>query len=210
MKIVTYNINKGMDNNNRFTIRKIVRYLKELQADIICIQEVFYSQFAKLKLDLNMDGIFACNIINSNFMYGICTLSKYEIQDNEHILLYSEQEQRGFLFTNILTKYGKFNIVNTHLGSNKNERRVQLNQLLDYTNKLSFKTIICGDFNEENISISKYNDTSVYTNAYKIETYINENSRIDYIFSDKIIIIDNYSVDFVNFSKHYPVICTLR
>ena len=38
-----------MDDNNVFTLNKIIRYLKELEADIICLQEVLYNQFALLK-----------------------------------------------------------------------------------------------------------------------------------------------------------------
>ncbi|WP_418889696.1 endonuclease/exonuclease/phosphatase family protein [Romboutsia ilealis] len=37
MKIVSYNIHKGMNANNVFTLNKIIKYLKELDADIICL-----------------------------------------------------------------------------------------------------------------------------------------------------------------------------
>ena len=45
-----------MDDNNVFTLNKIIRYLKELDADIICLQEVLYNQFALLKQSLKVDG----------------------------------------------------------------------------------------------------------------------------------------------------------
>ena len=68
-----------MDENNMFTLNKIIKYLKDIDADIICLQEVLYEQFAILKHNLKMDGVFAANINKLTFMYGVATLSRYEI-----------------------------------------------------------------------------------------------------------------------------------
>ena len=125
-----------MDDNNVFTLNKIIRYLKELDADIICLQEVLYNQFALLKQSLKVDGIFAANINKPTLMYGIATLSKNEILYNEHIFLKSKGEQRGFLHTNIFSKCCCIDVINTHLGLDKDERKEQLSQIIDYTNRL--------------------------------------------------------------------------
>ena len=76
MKIVSYNIHKGMDVNNIFTLKKIIKYLKEIDADIICIQEVIYNQFIILKQSLKMEAAFAANINRPTLKYGIATFSK--------------------------------------------------------------------------------------------------------------------------------------
>ncbi|MGL5330752.1 MAG: endonuclease/exonuclease/phosphatase family protein [Peptostreptococcaceae bacterium] len=206
MKIVTYNIHKGMDKNNKFTLGKISKYLKKLDCDVICLQEVLYPQFAKLKLELKMDGVFAANVINHNMMYGICTFVKGEILYNEHVLLSSIKEQRGILYTNIFSNYGKINIINTHLGLDYYERKEQLSEILDYKSNLRGKSIICGDMNEKNISINTFYDMAIYTNKHKICTFPDTNARIDYIFTDKTIHIEYYDIELVNYSDHYPVV----
>ncbi|HSQ87601.1 MAG TPA: endonuclease, partial [Romboutsia sp.] len=64
--------------------------------------------------------------------------------------------------------------------------------------------------NEKNININNFYDIAVYTNKYKSCTFEKTNARIDYIFVDKLITIDNYIIDLVQYSDHYPVIGNLR
>ncbi|MEG1311761.1 MAG: endonuclease/exonuclease/phosphatase family protein, partial [Romboutsia sp.] len=195
-----------MDSNNKMTLGKISKYLRNTNAEIICLQEVLYHQFAKLKLELKMDGVFAANVINASMMYGICIFSNKEIYKNEHLLLTSKTEQRGFISANIFSECGKINIINTHLGLDKNERVIQIDEILNYIYNLDGKSIICGDFNEQNISISNFNDMAIYTKKYDLCTFFKTDDRIDYIFVDDVIYIDNYAVDKIKLSDHYPII----
>jgi len=199
-----------MDARNIFTLKKIINYLKEIDADIICLQEVLYNQFIALKQSLKMDGIFAANINKPTLMYGIATLCKYEILNKEHVFLESKGEQRGFLYTNVFSEKCCIDVINTHLGLDKYERIEQLNQIIDYSNKLKKAKIICGDFNEKNISINKFNDSAVYTNYQDIPTFEKSNARIDYILVDKSLKIYKYNVDKINLSDHYPIITYIR
>ncbi len=199
-----------MDANNVFTLNKIIKYLKELDADIICLQEVLYNQFTVLKQNLKLDGVFAANINNPTLMYGIATFSKNEIIDKEHIFLKSKGEQRGFLYTNVFSKYCCVDIINTHLGLDKDERKEQLNQIVDYTNRLRKAKVICGDFNEKNIFISIFNDSAIYTNNQSIATFEKSNARIDYILVDKSLGIYKYKVGKINLSDHYPIIAEIK
>lgn len=199
-----------MNANNVFTLNKIIKYLKELDADIICLQEILYNQFAILKQSLKLDGVFAANINKPTLMYGIATLSKNEILDKKHIFLKSKGEQRGFLHTNIFSNICSVDVINTHLGLDKDERKEQLNQIVDYTNRLRKAKVICGDFNEKNIFISIFNDSAIYTNNQSIETFEKSNARIDYILVDKSLGIYKYKVDKINLSDHYPIITEIK
>lgn len=199
-----------MDDNNVFTLNKIIRYLKELDADIICLQEVLYNQFALLKQSLKVDGIFAANINKPTLMYGIATLSKNEILYSKHIFLKSKGEQRGFLHTNVFSECCCIDVINTHLGLDKDERKEQLSQIIDYTNRLQKSKVICGDFNEKNIFISIFNDSAVYTNNQSIATFEKSNARIDYILVDKSLGIYKYKLDKINLSDHYPIIVDIK
>ncbi len=210
MKMMTYNIHKGMDSNDKVTLSKISKYLIKSDCDVICLQEVLYPQFAKLKLELNMDGVFAANVATSIMMYGICTFSKSEIEKHSHVFLSSLKEQRGFLYTNIFSDCGKINVINAHLGLDCDERKKQISEILDYTNDLDGRSVICGDMNEKNIGINTFYDVAVFTNNHKVCTFEKTDARIDYIFADKLVTIDNYCVDFVKYSDHFPVKCNLR
>ena len=70
MKIISYNIHTGTDKDKNRTLRQMAKYLKIQNCDIICLQEVLYSQYRMLKFYLQMDGSFAENV--SDKQYGIC------------------------------------------------------------------------------------------------------------------------------------------
>lgn len=210
MKIVNYNIHKGMDSNNKITLNKIGKYLKNSDCDVICLQEVLYHQYILFKKILNFNAVFAINVNTPSMKYGICTFSKSEISFYEHIFLNSKNEQRGFLFTNILSQKKNINIINTHLGLDKNERYEQISEILDYIQRLSGENILCGDFNEKNININKFYDSAVITNNYDICTFEKSNSRIDYVYIDKNLKLKKYNVEKVNMSDHYPVIVEIN
>lgn len=205
MKIVTYNIHKGMDSNNKITLIEIVKYLKSLECNVICLQEVLYSQFLEIKKFLKMEGIFATNVKKPNMLYGICIFTTEEISIHNHVLLTSRKEQRGFLHANIFSDKN-INIINTHLGLDEEERKIQIDEILNYAYELKGDMIVCGDFNEKNIYINIYNDSANKNNCYNLCTFPKTNARIDYIFIDKEINIKNYKVDKIDLSDHYPVI----
>lgn len=205
MKVVTYNIHKGMDKNNKMTLLRMIKYLKSLDANVICLQEVLYYQYKIMKFFLKMKGIFAMNVSRKNFKFGVCTFYKGELSSYSHVFLSSKKEQRGFL--HIKTKLNddnEINIINTHLGLDQLERRIQISEILNYSTLLLDKTIICGDFNEKNISMNLYNDTAVILNKTNIPTF--NKSRIDYIFISKDFIPKLYEVASINYSDHFPVV----
>lgn len=205
MKIVSYNIHKGMDSNNKPTLKKIGEYLLSLECNVICLQEVLYHQYLELKKILKMEGVFAANVKTPTMLYGICTFSESRIIDYKHKLISSVKEQRGFIHTNIFSEIGSISVINTHLGLNKDERKIQINEILDYIYEVK-QVVFCGDFNEKNISINTFNDSAIIENKEKICTFPKSNSRIDYILINNKIKIKDYNVDKVNFSDHYPII----
>ena len=60
MKILTYNINRATDENNKNTLSKILNYLKEKDFDVICLQEVIYPIFTNLKVKLKNGWCICC------------------------------------------------------------------------------------------------------------------------------------------------------
>ena len=97
MKLVCYNIHKGTDEFKRDTLFQLINYLKCLDCDVICLQEVLHYQFIFMKMILRMDGVFGLHVDNKKMKFGICILSKSKITKSSHILLSSKKEQRGLL-----------------------------------------------------------------------------------------------------------------
>lgn len=210
MKILSYNIHRGKDINKKDKIKQMIKYIKTVNCDCICLQEVLYHQFIKIKEALKMEGVFAANVNTKTTKYGICILTKYNIKRSDHIFISSKKEQRGLLCINISTNNKKsLNIINTHLGLDKEERNNQIAEILDFKNRLINPVIICGDLNDKNISINTYYDSGVFFKNINIATLPKYNARIDYIFVDKSLEVIDYKVDKVELSDHYPIICKI-
>ncbi|WP_434798475.1 endonuclease/exonuclease/phosphatase family protein [Terrisporobacter vanillatitrophus] len=200
MKLICYNIHKGMDEFRRITLFQLIGYLKSLDCDVICIQEVLYYQFKLMKILLNMDGVFGLHVNNRKMKFGICILSKNKINYSSHILLSSKTEQRGLLSIDIDDKI----IINTHLGLDIEERQTQISEILDFAKSQKKDIVICGDFNEKNISLGSYKDVAQYLCKDFYPTF--KTSRIDYVFISSIVDIKCYEIDQVFYSDHFPII----
>ena len=199
MRLVCYNIHKGMDEFRRVTLLQLIKYLKSLDADVICLQEVLYYQFNMMKLILKMNGVFAIHVHNKKMKFGICILSKEKIIKSNHILLTSKKEQRGMLSIDRENEV----IINTHLGLDSEERKTQISEILNFAKNKGKNIIICGDFNEENINLSSYKDVAKYLFEDRKATF--NKWRIDYIFCSKVTKVKSYQVDQVFYSDHFPI-----
>lgn len=200
MKLISYNIHKGMDEFRRVTLFQLIDYLKSLDSDIICLQEVIYYQFKLMKIMLKMDGVFGLHVSNKKMKFGICILSKNKITHSSHILLSSKKEQRGLLSIDT----GDEVIINSHLGLDVEERQIQISEILDFAQTQQKNIVICGDFNEKNINLNSYKDVAKYLGKDFYPTF--KTSRIDYVFVSKIMNVKSYEVGNVLYSDHFPII----
>ena len=163
-----------------------------------------------MKFKLRMNGIFAENVPIKQ--YGICIFSKYKIIAQNHILLTSKKEQRGFAHIKVKINEDEYlNIINTHLGLDKYERVKQIDEILDFVSinlngniENLAGNIICGDFNEKNISINNFDDVAIKLNKDNIPTFLT--SRIDYCFEDTNLNLKSYEVDNVYMSDHFAIV----
>lgn len=199
------------------TLFDIIDFLKNCDADIICLQEVNESakvgfQVSSLKEELGMNSHFGANVVNANSNYGLVTYSKYRIIKKNHVYLSSSNEQRGMLHTVIDVRGKKVNIINLHLGINKDEQEEQLKELQEFIERLGNEPyIIAGDFNTSDINLNnkcidvakKLDESNTLTFSLGIE-------RIDYVFVSQNIIPIKYKVVVKKLSDHYPIIAKLR
>ena len=217
VKIVSYNIHSGVDKDMFPTLFDIIDFLKNCDADIICLQEVNESakvgfQVSSLKEELGMNSHFGANVVNSNSNYGLVTYSKYNIIRQNHVYLSSLKEQRGMLHTVIDVRGKKVNIINIHLGIDKEEQKEQQKELKEFIDKLGDEPyIIAGDFNAADINLENNSiDVAEKLDKSNTLTFSLGIERIDYVFVSQDIIPINYRVIIKKMSDHYPIIAKLR
>ncbi|MDO7205014.1 hypothetical protein Q5M85_13570 [Paraclostridium bifermentans] len=100
MKIITYNIHKGMDAHNKDTLNGLLSFLKKINADVICLQEVLESIHYKILNDLNIKGYFFKTVELKGDNYGIAI---YFIECVKHIdgfYLSSKKEHKDLFILN--------------------------------------------------------------------------------------------------------------
>jgi endonuclease/exonuclease/phosphatase family metal-dependent hydrolase len=161
-RIATYNIHKCRGLDRRVRPKRIAEVLKEINADVIALQEVVgmdeitreRNQVRAIAEELGTDFRIGENRRLHGAAYGNAVLSRLPIVANHnHDLSCRRYEPRGCLEVNIqLTKTQEIlKIFNVHLGTGFFERRYQAHRLLEVISEnenQSAPRIILGDFNE--------------------------------------------------------------
>lgn len=161
-RIATYNIHKCVGLDRKFSPERITDVLREVDADIIALQEVLCHSNSKKREhqaefiagELEMDFRLGENRQIKNGQYGNAVLSRYPLKTHENFdISVKKREPRGCLWTEISINESKtLEFFNVHLGTSFFERRRQVHQLfaehvLD-NRKVIGKRIVVGDFNE--------------------------------------------------------------
>lgn len=218
IKVVTYNIHSGLNKDMFPTLFDIIDFLRISDADIICLQEVNESakagfQVSSFKEELKMYSHFGANVVDFGLNYGLVTYSKYPIKSEKHMYLYSDREQRGILHTVVDIDRRKLNIINVHLGLGKEEREIQIKELVEFIKKIDHEPyIVVGDFNDGNMDVDEdiLKDVAKELDKSNVLTFATGLDRIDYIFVSPDIEVLDYEVMIKNMSDHYPIIAKIR
>lgn len=181
----------------------MLSFLKKINADVICLQEVLESIHYKI---LNIKGYFLKTVELKGDNYGIAIYFIKCVKHTDGFYLSIKKEQREFIHTQFFINNKLVNIINTHLGLNEEERKTQIEKICRYVNNLRGKNIICGDFNQTNIKIQDYYDLSILFGCENIETFQPSKSIIDYIFMSQNLRPSRYKAELIDLSDHYPVI----
>ncbi len=157
LRILTYNIHVGKGMDGRLNLERTARVTLSASPDIVALQEVdrFTERCGKrdeltiLTIMTALKGVYGKTIDFQGGEYGIAVLSKCKMLSFQHALhpQFEDKERRGFL-TVLAEKNGvEFAFINTHLGLDSEERRRQVNTLLDAADNIENPLIIAGDFN---------------------------------------------------------------
>jgi endonuclease/exonuclease/phosphatase family metal-dependent hydrolase len=163
MRLVTYNIHKGIGGSDRrYRFERVLAVLAELAPDLVCLQEVdcnvershFHNQPMLLCRHLEAAAHrYQLNVPHRNGGgYGNLILSRWPIQAHYDVSLRAgRRKPRGAQLVVVATPQGPLHLVNLHLGLAEKERRWQISHLLHHPLFLAsahLPTLIAGDYND--------------------------------------------------------------
>lgn len=163
ISIATYNVHKCRGLDRRTDPERIAKIIKELNADVVAIQEILdvrgrrpeFDQARRIARRLSTYRLcFGANRTLHGGQYGNMTLSRFPVQFcRNYDLSWRHRERRGCLRTDLLiSDNGVLHLFNVHLGTSFVERRNQARMLLSNGLLTSEKwlgpRVVVGDFNE--------------------------------------------------------------
>ena len=162
-RIASYNTHKCRGIHGTISPDRVIRVIEELDADILCLQEIVDTQTRTEKFDQARRIAEAFPHLHVAFgktrplyggRYGNMLLTRYPILEaHTHDITKSRREERGVLHCVIEVGKGlRVNVFNVHLGTGYLERRKQIEVLLGpeilSKPKLTGPRLLIGDFNE--------------------------------------------------------------
>ncbi|MGH9838832.1 MAG: endonuclease/exonuclease/phosphatase family protein [Blastocatellia bacterium] len=161
-RIVTYNVHKCRGIDRRLSVARIVDVLREIDADIVALQEVLCIQGGDGESDqahfiareLGFDFRMGENRKLLGGIYGNVVLSRFPLLDSHnHDISVIGHEERGCLRVDVkLPLKSPLHVYNVHLGTSFVERRNQARKLISEAiledAGVPGPRIMLGDFNE--------------------------------------------------------------
>jgi endonuclease/exonuclease/phosphatase family metal-dependent hydrolase len=161
VKVATYNIHRCHGLDRRVRPIRIVEVLKEIDADIIALQEVVsvegghreHDQAGFIAEEMGMSYCLGENRKHWGGAYGNVVLSRFPVREwINYDLSVPGREPRGCLRTDIDLDGKVLHVFNVHLGTALLERRHQgrklINEAILNNNRLEGGRVMLGDFNE--------------------------------------------------------------
>lgn len=161
VRVVTYNVHRCKGLDGRVRPDRVAKVLKEIDADIVALQEVVCipggepegDQAHYIARELGADFLFGENRRLWGGAYGNVVLSKLPMRTvKNHDLSVRGRERRGCLHIDVELAGRVLHVFNVHLGTAFMERRKQGRKLagLDIllNNELKGPRLLLGDFNE--------------------------------------------------------------
>lgn len=174
LKVLTYNIHKGFDwNNRKYFLKEVKSLVKESQANLVFLQEVvgkneiykqkglIDSQFEYLADSVWTHYSYAKNAVYDHGHHGNLILSEHPIECWENINISTNRfEKRGLLICKIRLPEGKnkktkyLHIICAHLDLLQKGRTIQYKKIKQVIENLNLAPreplILAGDFNDWN------------------------------------------------------------
>ena len=163
LRVATYNVHKCKGFDRRTKPERIGAVLRELDADLLCLQEVVHAPAAGALHDQAQElarmlpeygWMFGANRPLKGGAYGNMTFSKLPLLSwRNHDVSQLRREPRGVLQSDLDAGEGRvLHVFNVHLGTSIRERRHQAKHLMSEAvvkhPELRGTRIVLGDFND--------------------------------------------------------------
>jgi endonuclease/exonuclease/phosphatase family metal-dependent hydrolase len=161
MRLLTYNIHKGVGSDRRYRLERIVDVIQEQEPDLVCLQEVdrnvsrscYHDQPAMLSHQLGAKAhLYQLNVPHREGGYGNLILSRWQFHRECQVSIrHRRRKPRGAQLVVVATPEGPLHLINWHLGLREKERRWQAVHLLSHSSFLEsahLPTLIAGDYND--------------------------------------------------------------
>jgi endonuclease/exonuclease/phosphatase family metal-dependent hydrolase len=155
LRLCSYNIHCGIGRDRRFSERRILDVLREVDADVIALQEVEsrasgVDMLELLAKELGFHAIFGSTLLRPDGHYGNGLLARCPIRESALCdLSWRGREPRGAISADIDCDGHRLRIVATHLGLRPAERREQVTRLINlFRQRPDDRAVLLGDLNE--------------------------------------------------------------
>jgi endonuclease/exonuclease/phosphatase family metal-dependent hydrolase len=158
LRVATYNIHRGIGTDGRRNTERVASVIRELQADVIGLQEVDWHQesgetVVQSEYLAHMPGyqaIRGANLRDHRGHFGNLLLTRFGARRVDRInLSQAGREPRGAIDAELALSGGCFRVIVTHFGLGGRERLRQATRLQEALAAWTVRpTLILGDFNE--------------------------------------------------------------
>ena len=167
LRIASYNIRKALGTDRKRDPQRVLRVIKDLQADVVLLQEADYRLGPRppvLPRDMiqEVTGLTAVEFDHGRSSFGWlgnALLIRPEVELIEaNFADLPGLEPRGYIEAQLAHHGQQFRVVGVHLGLLRTSRRTQLTALnqrlhLPQPANLNLPTFIAGDFNERSLTV---------------------------------------------------------
>lgn len=158
VRIATYNVHRCVGADGRYDADRVAAVIRELDADVVGLQEVDaryhlqndLDQIEHLQRATGMTAVPGATLVNHRGYYGNALLSRHPVRVVRHFdLSLAGRERRGALDVELDVEGTPARVIVTHFGLGGAERRLQVRAILKLLEQgRAAPLAIVGDFNE--------------------------------------------------------------